>query len=228
MFERASRRRLAVIVALLAASAVVTVGVVARVERTGSYDTTNLPWNLFLAWIPFGLALIVYDGSRKGRSLSLVLGAGLLWLLFLPNAPYIVTDAIWLDEWALSGVPRWYDVSLYLVAAVTGGILGFVSLYLVQRVVARSRGEALGWLLAASSLLLSGVGVYLGRVLRWNSWDLFTRPEALLADIGEGLVDPFAYPRALAATVLCAAALLGGYVVFYSAFRAHLQKLEDR
>ncbi len=224
----ASRRRQLFVVALLAASAAVTVGVLYRMNRTGTTDTWNLVWNLFLAWIPYLLAVLVYDRARRGGSRLVVRGAAGLWLLFLPNAPYIVTDAIWLDDWRWQGMPLWFDVSLYLVAAISGGILGFVSLYLVQRTVARRRGELSGWAVAVTALLLSGVGVYLGRVLRWNSWDLFTRPEALLADVLRGLGDPLAYPRALSLTVLCAAALLGGYVVFYGLFRRQLAKLDER
>ncbi|MBM3676426.1 MAG: DUF1361 domain-containing protein [Actinobacteria bacterium] len=225
---RASARRLAVVVVLLAASFLLAVAVMVRIVRTGSFDTWNLVWNLFLAWIPFVLALLVYDGARRSASRPLLVVGGLLWLLFLPNAPYIVTDAIWLDDWRLTGAPFWYDLALYVVAAGTGGILGFVSIYLVQRACAARRGEVAGWLLAVTALGLSGAGVYLGRVLRWNSWDLLTRPEALLRDVASGLVDPFAYPRALVLTIACAAALLAGYAFFYGTLRTQLAKLEDR
>jgi uncharacterized membrane protein len=213
---------------LLAASAFVTAGVLYRMNHVRTTDTWNLVWNLFLAWIPYLLAVVVYDRSRAGGSRLVVRASAVLWLLFLPNAPYIVTDAIWLDDWRRQGMPLWFDLILYLVSASTGAILGFVSLYLVQRTVAGRRGEISGWLVAVVALLLSGVGVYLGRVLRWNSWDLFTRPETLLADVFRGIGDPLAYPRALSLTVLCAMALVGGYVVFYGLFRRQLAKLDER
>jgi uncharacterized membrane protein len=223
----ASKRRLRLVTALLVASILLTLGVALRIERTGSTDTWNLVWNLFLAWIPFALALVVYDGVRR-RKMRLAIVAGAFWLLFLPNAPYIVTDAVWLDDWAESGVPRLYDLGLYVVAAGTGAILGFVSLYLVQRAVARTFSETAGWLLAVASLVLTGIGVYLGRVLRWNSWDAFTRPGALVDDLAQGLLDPLAYPKAVALVVACASALVIGYVVFYGVLRAQLDKLDDR
>ena len=163
-------------------------------------------------------------GGRAGDALALARPLAAL----PPNAPYIVTDWIWIDDWRWVDVPLWYDLGLYGLAAGTGAILGFISLFLVQRVVARSRGELVGWGLAVGSLLLSGVGLYLGRVLRWNSWDIFTRPGALLGDILAGVADPLAYPRALSLTVACAVALVAGYAVFYGMLRTHLEKLDDR
>ena len=226
--SRASARRKAVIAVLFLASVVLSAGVALRIERTGSSDTINLVWNLFLAWMPLVFALGVYDRSRRGAGRGMTLALGGLWLLFLPNAPYIVTDWIWIDDWRWADVPLWYYLGLYGLAAGTGAILGFISLFLVQRVVARSRGELVGWGLAVASLLLSGVGLYLGRVLRWNSWDIFTRPGALLGDILAGVADPLAYPRALSVTVACAVALVAGYAVFYGVLRTHLEKLDDR
>ena len=105
--DGASNRRRVLVCVLLVASAAVTVGVAFRVQRTGSLDTTNLVWNLVLAWIPFLLALVLYDGARRGASTRRLLGLGFLWLLFLPNAPYIVTDAKWLDEYRTGAL--WYD-----------------------------------------------------------------------------------------------------------------------
>lgn len=228
LYTRASARRKAVIAVLFLASVLLTAGVLLRIERTGSTDTFNLVWNLFLAWLPLVFALVVYDRVRRGAGRGLTLAFGGLWLLFLPNAPYIVTDYIWIDDWRWANVPVWYDIGLYAVAAGTGAVLGFISLFLVQRVVARSRGEVLGWGLAIGSLLLSGIGLYLGRVLRWNSWDIFTRPGALLGDVLAGIADPLAYPRALSMTVLCAVALVAGYAIFYGVLRTHLEKLDDR
>ena len=65
-----------------------------RSEHTGRPDHIFLAWNLFLAWIPFVLALALYDRARR-RSSPAILGAlACGWLLFFPNAPYILTDMI--------------------------------------------------------------------------------------------------------------------------------------
>src|SRR5262245_47440170 len=114
----ASRRRRILLRALLVASAALTLGVLARVFATQSVDLTNLVWNLFLAWIPFLLALGVYDGARRGLGAAPLVALGGVWLLFLPNAPYIATDVIWLG--ALSSGTHWHDPLLVATAAGLG------------------------------------------------------------------------------------------------------------
>ena len=113
-----SRRRLAILASLGGLSALVVAMIAVRVVYTGNDYYTNLVWNLFLAWIPFGLAVYVYDGYRKGQGRLQLWAAGALWLLFFPNALYIVTDFKWLRDWA--GAPIWYDVVLVSAAAWCG------------------------------------------------------------------------------------------------------------
>ena len=98
----------------------------------------------------------------------------MLWLLFLPNAPYIVTDFVHLT--ARSTVPLWFDGVELSAFAWTGMLLGFVSLYLVHAVARHRFGGTAGWLGVLAVLGLVSAGVYLGRVKRWNSWDLITQP----------------------------------------------------
>ena len=100
---------------------------------TRPLDFRFLLWNLFLAWVPFVLALVVYDRYRRGTPLARLLPALVLWLLFLPNAPYIVTDFVHLS--AARTPPLWFDGVELSAFAWTGMLLGFVSLYLVHAVV---------------------------------------------------------------------------------------------
>lgn len=211
---------------LLVASAALAVGVAVRVVAVHSLDGTNLVWNLFLAWIPFVLALVLYDHARRRSSPGLLVALGAGWLLFLPNAPYIVTDVKWLGEYA--GGRLWYDVLLIGLAAAIGLVLGFVSLYLVQVVVARRFGPLAGWALAWGALALSGIGVYLGRFQRWNSWEVLTEPTATLGQLASAALDPFAHGRPLALSAVFAVTWCAGYALFYSTFRAQLQGLDDR
>ena len=107
------------------------------------------------------------SGSRRRSS---------LWLLFLPNAPYIVTDFVHLS--AGSHAPLWFDGVELSAFAWTGMLLGFVSLYLIHAVIRHRFGAIAGWGACFACSHSSSVGVYLGRVKRWNSWDVLTQPGA--------------------------------------------------
>jgi uncharacterized membrane protein len=133
-----------------------------------------------------------------------------LWLLFLPNAPYIVTDFVHLHE--RPPAPLWFDIALMVSFACAGLLLCFASLADVQDVVVRRFGAAWGWSTVVLALMLSGLGVYLGRFLRWNSWDTLVRPHELMAQIGARLADPLGHSRALLVTLIYGGGLIVGYV----------------
>jgi uncharacterized membrane protein len=209
-----SRRRLAILASLAGLSTLVVAMVAVRVVYTGNGYHTNLVWNLFLAWIPFGIAIFVYDGYRRGAGSAQLWAAGALWLVFFPNATYIVTDFKWLRYSA--GAPIWYDVVLVAAAAWCGLLLGFMSLYLMQAVVRSALGAARAWAFVLGTLALGSFGVYLGRFERWNSWDVFTRPRLLAQEILPSLASPQDHPKAVAVTVLFTAFLAMSYLVFYA------------
>ena len=217
-FRSFSGRRLVVLLALVVLSLLVVAMVAVRMNQTG-YDTySNLVWNLFLAWIPLGLALVVYDGAKRGLGGVWVVAFAGLWLLFFPNAPYLTTDMKYLRE--LGGAPLWYDVSLTGLAAFTGLALGLVSLYLVHSVAQTYFGAILAWVGVWAVLALSSIGVFLGRFQRFNSWDVFTDPGPILGDVAKGLADPLNYPRTLAVTVVFGGFLIASYLVFYALAQA--------
>jgi uncharacterized membrane protein len=191
------------------------VAVRVAVTRTDAY--LNLPWNLFLAWIPFGVALLVYDRARRGTSALPLLGLAGVWLLFFPNAPYLVTDLKYLR--VIHNAPVWFDVVLLGAAAAVGLALGFLSLYLIHTVAERRFGAVWAWIGVWAMLLLGSVGVFLGRFLRFNSWDVFTDPKPIFSALTKGLSDPFDYPEVLAVTVVFSGFLVGSYAVFYALAR---------
>jgi uncharacterized membrane protein len=176
-----SRRRLAILGSLAGLSALVVAMVAVRVSYSGNSYYEALVWNLLLAWIPFALAVYIYDGCRRGVRGPLLWAAGVLWLVFFPNAPYIVTDFKWLRE--SIGAPIWYDVVLVASAAWCGLMLGFISLYLMQAVVRRSIGTVKAWLFVLGVLAVSSFGIYLGRFHRVPRHDL---PRLLLVCRGRG------------------------------------------
>ncbi|MEM7104533.1 MAG: DUF1361 domain-containing protein [Bacteroidota bacterium] len=137
-----------------------------------------LVWNLFLAWIPFALALNLERITSWFN--SRVITAFLLgsWLLFFPNAPYIITDLIHLKMRA--PIPLWYDLMLIITFAWTGLMLGYLSLYEVQKFIRRRAGKRKSWIFSGFALLLCSFGIYLGRFLRFNSWDILFDPSGLL------------------------------------------------
>jgi uncharacterized membrane protein len=209
-----SDRRLATLGSLLGLTLLVYAMVAVRVAYSDNLHYTALVWNLFLAWIPFVVALVVYDRYERGSTGLPLLAGGVVWLLFFPNAPYIVTDLKYLGSW--QGAPVWFDVVLASAAAWAGLALGFLSLYLMQAVVRRLLGVLNAWLFVLAALALGSFGIYLGRFQRWNSWDVFTQPGALLRDLQTGLTDPADQAKALAVTVLFTAFLGATYLVFYS------------
>ncbi|WP_022823592.1 DUF1361 domain-containing protein [Hymenobacter norwichensis] len=195
---------------VLGASLALSVGLITlRVFFTHQFTFVFLLWNLFLALIPFGLStmLSVSAGRLQARVL---LPVGLVWLLFFPNAPYILTDLFHLEPRA--NVPYWYDLALILSCAWNGLMLAYASLTDMQALVARRLGWLASWSFVTVAMLLSSFGVYLGRYLRFNSWDIITNPLTLFFDIVSRLLHPFAHPATWGVTLLYGVFLLLGYI----------------
>lgn len=163
-------------------------------------------WNLLLAWLPLFFALLLSGEARLRRLRALGMVVLLLWLLFFPNAPYIVTDLMHL--WARPPVPLWYDLLMIFSFAWTGLMLGFWSVVEVHKFVARHLSGLLAWASVSLALVMGGIGVYIGRFRRWNSWDLFTNPFALLADIASVIWDPAAHLATLGMAFVMAGLLV--------------------
>jgi uncharacterized membrane protein len=104
-----------------------------------------------------------------------------LWLLFLPNAPYVTTDLVHLT-YLKSNMPIHYDVLLNGFTAITALLAGFLSIFLVHEMMIAKLRSAISWILIMILLLLCSIGVFLGRFLRWNSWDIFQKPVAIIQD----------------------------------------------
>lgn len=190
-------RRTILVISLLATTALTLVLGVTDPAAPLSYPTRFLVWNLFLAWIPM---LFAYGFAVVRRRLWLV-PLGLAWLAFLPNAPYLVTDLVHLGE----GYELWRHVLQYGFAAWTGILLGVVSLLLVHQRVERDLGAVWGWLMVVVSVGLCAIGVVIGRFQRWNSWDLVTRPESVVAATLEWVRSPFAYVQSTGVAIAVAA-----------------------
>src|SRR5690349_10655455 len=147
-----------------------------RTVLSGSMDFIFLIWNMLLAWIPLGIAYTASVFAHRRRFLFMIIPfAAVLWLIFFPNAPYILTDLLHLGKMG-PDVPVWFDMLLLIWFAWTGLLLGLISLFLMHAIVIRELGRIPGWIFVAIVGVLSSLGIYIGRFLRWNSWDLFLRP----------------------------------------------------
>jgi uncharacterized membrane protein len=218
-------RQLAVLVSLAFATAVCAGLLALRIVYSHRLEYTYLAWNLFLAWLPMLCALAAYNAGKRRTRLSwlLVAGCALAWLLFFPNAPYLLTDILHLQPRA--DAPLWFDLVLLLAFAWTGFFLGLVSLVLMQTLVRRAAGAIASWAFALAVLGLSGFGIYLGRFLRWNSWDIVFSPGSLLADMVQPLLHPFLHAQTIAFSALFSLFLVSAYLMIVALSHLHAEVL---
>jgi uncharacterized membrane protein len=181
-----------------------------RLEVVMQPTFSFLTWNLFLAWIPFGLAASIDHLLRQGKLSVVGLALGVLWLLFLPNAPYLVTDLVHVET--SSALRALLDGGTIVAYALTGLALGYASLIRVHEVIQARLGAFLGWLVALGSLAVSGVGIYLGRVVQLNSWDVLVRPGHVLATLRTVFADPLEHLGAVTASSSTGALLAISYI----------------
>jgi uncharacterized membrane protein len=167
---------------LLAATGICLLLLIVRAVLTGKILWTGFFGNLLLAWVPMIVALcLCSELDRPARRRWIMAGMFAVWVLFFPNAAYIVTDLIHLKS--RPPVPRWFDYILITAYAWTGLFLCYISLRLLHARVQRVWGSRIGWTFATGMLAASSLGIYVGRFFRWNSWDVILRPWKPLSDL---------------------------------------------
>lgn len=172
---------------------------VMRIAYANNVRYIFLLWNLFLGWIPFQLGVVLTQNQHYNKWIKYALLAS--WLLFFPNALYLITDLIHLEN---SGdkVPVWFDAILLFTSSVTGLIMAFVSLFQVELFLHKYlRTKHVNKLIVAA-LFLGSFGVYLGRFLRWNSWDIVANPVSLLVQIAVRFTNPLLHYKTWGITLL--------------------------
>lgn len=202
--------RFGVLIVALAGTTVLT-AVLGMTDPTAplQYPSRFLLWNLFLAWIPLVAAFGFAAVRRRGWLLPL----GIVWLAFLPNAPYLLTDLVHLGN---GYTELWRHIVQFGVAAWTGVLLGVVSMRLVHRRLAAEFGQVAGWLAMAATVALCAVGVVIGRFQRWNSWDLINRPDAVVAATLDWVSNPLSNVRSTGVGLAVAAFLALAYLTMWS------------
>ena len=212
---------LRLLAALVAASFLCLATLELEIHHTGDGFYRFLAWNLFLAWVPLLFACGAYV-RVNARAIPSAVALLVLWLLFFPNAPYMLTDFIHLGSGG-SKAPLWYDALMLSSFAWTALVLGFISVYFVQSTVERLVGAAWSWAIVGVAFALGSFGVYLGRFVRFNSWDALLRPNRVAHVVRHQLENPFQHPRLLGTLVVLTAFLIVGYSVVYAFADAHLK-----
>ncbi len=171
-----------------------------------------LPWNLFLAWIPLISIFVAQWLFEKTWLRWTVILPLILWLLFLPNAPYIITDFVHYRQRAQ--IPFWYDIMTIGSFAAIGFICGLFSLLEAERLFLKIFPRLLARVFIILTIPLSAFGIWIGRFLRWNSWDAFTRPEILFQDLFAQVSDISGNADSLGIIPVLSVILLVSYLLF--------------
>ncbi|MES2006036.1 MAG: DUF1361 domain-containing protein [Bacteroidota bacterium] len=154
-------------------------------------------WNSFLAIVPYVISTRLLKQKKPGGfSIALIV----LWLVFLPNAPYLVTDLFHYEE--RSSAPYWYDLFIVVTAAWNGLLLGMISLMNVEQFLSRHLKPIWVTTSVFCSLLLCSYGIFIGRFLRFNSWDIVTEPGTLAYTSAHHVLLPQQYPKLWVFTIL--------------------------
>jgi uncharacterized membrane protein len=207
-----TRNRLLMILGL--SSAVSVALFIGRVMATQEWTYWFLVWNLFLAWIPLGLAWWLVARLRHKPWLSagnIILS--LLWVGFLPNAFYIASDMVHLTN--TGPISLLYDVVMFISFTFNGFILGYLSLYAVHNRLKKRFSNQAAFGMVAAVLLLCSFAIYLGRYLRWNSWDVLFNPAGLVFDVSEPFINPTSHPQVFTTTQMFFVLLASIYIVCY-------------
>lgn len=185
-----------------------------RVLITGQPFYLFMNTNLFLAFIPWLFASFVYVNNVSNKIILCIVM--FFWLLFFPNAPYMLTDLIHLRVPQFRNAPLWYDLIMLLTFGFAGLYYGFISLQMIEEKISTVFNCRFAKWISMGFIYLSCFGIYLGRFLRWNSWDLFGRFVGLMKDVLYRVIMPVDYWRTWGFTILAGTLLNIVYVMMKS------------
>ncbi len=183
----------------------------------GSPTFIFLVWNLFLAWIPYWIALSVRRVYNFTASKIIIIFLLIAWLLFFPNAPYIITDLLHLRKY--DTIPHWYDLMLFVTFAWTGLMLGYQSLYEIQLFLEDRVSRIFSWVFALICIPLAGLGIFIGRFQRWNTWDVVAQPYELGHELLTMFLNPSIYGHRLGLALVISVFMLLGYLMMLAMVR---------
>lgn len=203
-----------IFITLMLSSGVSLALLIVRILASKNFKLSFLAWNLILAWVPLVIAYLLKLQLKKSTKLSfkhLILGC--TWLVFLPNSFYLISDLIHLQS---SGeVSLLYDTAMMASFVINGLLLGYMSLYIVHLLAKNYIGKTGAYVLAQGSLLLSSFAIYLGRYLRWNTWDVILNPVGIVFDVSDRIINPGSYLLTFVVTGVFFVFLGSTYAVIY-------------
>lgn len=168
----------------------------ARTVYTGQLTFAFLVWNLFLAFVPYFLSYTLTLRPAWIPNKWKFTAMATAWLLFIPNSFYMLTDLFHLYDG--HNVPRWYDLLLIFCFAWNAMLMGILSVRHMEKIILAKWVYTPGWLFVYPVMLLNAIGIYIGRFMRYNTWDIVSNPFNLLAESIDIMLHPFQYKNAWA------------------------------
>lgn len=204
------RARVVLSLAGLSFVSIILLGI--QMIQSGSTGYWYLVWNLFLAWVPLGLsALLIRLLRHKLWSNWQLVLVSFAWLIMLPNSFYMISDFIHLQDMSASDLL--YGVVMFTSFIFTAALVGFSSLYIVHAELRKRVGHRISSSMVGFILLACSFAIYLGRDLRWNSWDILINPAGILFDVSDRIIHPLGH-RGIATITVSFLVLLGSlYIV---------------
>jgi len=181
--------------------------VLLRVAYTGQLNYLFYIWNSILAALPLLCSRLLLSFKKASLKACLLLAG---WLLFFPNAPYLITDIFHFKQSTV--VPFWYDLVLVVSAAWNGLFIGLISLMQVEQFLAGFTRPAWVVFYRYCCIALGAYGVCLGRYERFNSWDLLTSPFQLIHCMANQVVHPIQHANTWGFCILFSSMFLICYV----------------
>lgn len=189
MMRRRLSARERVVMSLVGLTGVSGLLFIAGVMANHNFQFAYLVWNLFLAWLPFLVSAWLLNSLRvRLWSSRLPFGLTLLWLLLLPNSFYMISDFVHIQDVMRQSLL--YDVVMFTSFIFTAALLGFCSLYMIHAELRKRLSLQLSSSLIGLIIFLCSFAIYLGRDLRWNSWDVLVNPAGILFDVSDHLIHP--------------------------------------
>jgi uncharacterized membrane protein len=189
--------------------------IAARVLVTGQLTHLFLIWNLFLAFVPYAISQWLGSHQQVWKNKFFLALTLIAWLLFIPNAFYIVTDLFHLDDF--NNAPRWFDLLLIFSFAWNGLLLGLLSVRKVETILQEVSGRSFSLLVVLVVMWLNAFGVYIGRYLRFNTWDVLAKPFTLFSELLDIMIHPFRYKMEWG--------MIGVYAVFMTLIYITIKKM---